>query len=132
MDSLHKKVLCNKTSSIMLRISNPTVLSAFLSHIFTSSDKEEIEARHKNYGPTVGTQALIQLLEKRGPNAFQAFIDALKDDAIKHDDLAAELENEERRLSEQEMLKQWPWKLDEDSTKDKVGQAEELDYLVML
>ncbi|XP_068750368.1 uncharacterized protein [Montipora capricornis] len=103
MDSLHKKVLCNKTSAIMLRISNPSVLAAFLSRIFTSSDKEEIAARQTNNGPTVATQALIHLLEKRGPNAFQGFIDALKDDAFKHNDLAEELENEERRLSGQDM-----------------------------
>lgn len=103
MDSLHKKVLCNKTSAIMLRISNPTVLAAFLSHIFTPSDKEEIAARQTNNGATVATQALIHLLEKRGPKAFQEFIDALKNDAIKQDDLAEELENEERRLSGQDM-----------------------------
>ena len=98
MDQIHKKVLCNKTVVIMQRITNPYVLSGYLSTVFTASDKEEIEAKYKLSGATVATQHLVHLLEKRGPRAFPEFIKVLKDCAVRHEDLALELENEERRL----------------------------------
>ena len=98
MDQIHKKVLANKTAVIMQRITNPYVLSGYLSDVFTASDKEEIDAKDKQSGSTVATQHLIHLLEKRGPKAFQRFIEVLKSDAMKEADLAMELENEERRL----------------------------------
>ena len=82
----------------MQRITNPYVLSGCLSTVFTASDKEEIEAKDKQSGSTVATQHLIHLLEKRGPDAFQRFIEALKSEAMKQADLALDLENEERRL----------------------------------
>ena len=98
MDQIHKKVLSNKTVVIMQRITNPYVLSGCLSTVFTASDKEEIEAKYRQLGPTVAAQHLVHLLEKRGPRAFPEFIKVLKDNAIRHEDLALELENEERRL----------------------------------
>ena len=101
MDRIHKKVLSNKTAVIMQRISNPYILSGYLSNIFTVSDKEEIEAKYRQSGSTVATQHLIHLLEKRGPRTFPQFIEVLKSDAMKEEDLAMELENEERRLREQ-------------------------------
>lgn len=98
MDPIHKKVLAHKTSEIAGRISSPVVLSGFLSRVFSKSDKEEIQAKTNSMGATVGTQTLLHLLEKRGKEAFPLFISALKDQDMKLDDLAAELENEERRL----------------------------------
>ena len=82
----------------MQRISNPYVLSGYLSKVFTALDKEEIEAKYRQSGAIVATQHLIHLLEKRGPRAFPEFIKVLHDNAIRHEDLAFELENEERRL----------------------------------
>ena len=98
MDKIHKKVLSNMTVVIMQRITNPVILSGCLSSVFTASDKEEIEAKDRQLGPTVATQHLIHLLEKRGADAFQSFIEALKSHAMKQADLALDLENEERRL----------------------------------
>ena len=98
MDQTHKKVLSHKTAVIMQRIGNPVFLSGCLSTVFTTSDKEEIQAKVNQLGPTGGAQHLIHLLEKRGPMAFPTFIDVLKSDAMKGEDLALELENEERRL----------------------------------
>lgn len=83
---------------IMQGIANPVFLSGCLSTIFTTSDKEEIQAKVNQSGPIGGAQHLIHLLEKRGPRAFPSFIDVLKSDAMKGEDLALELENEERRL----------------------------------
>ncbi|XP_015773272.1 PREDICTED: uncharacterized protein LOC107351491 isoform X1 [Acropora digitifera] len=101
MDQIHKKVLSNKTVVIMQRISNPHVLSGYLSNVFTPSDREEIEAKFKQSGATVATQHLIHLLEKRGPTAFPEFIKVLNDNAIRLEDLALELEKEERKLRRQ-------------------------------
>ena len=98
MDQIHKKVLSNKTVVIMQRITNPVVLSAYLATVFTLSDREEIDAKERQSGSTVASQHLIHLLEKRGPRAFPEFIKVLKDNEIRHEDLALELENEERRL----------------------------------
>ncbi|XP_074622377.1 uncharacterized protein LOC141880749 [Acropora palmata] len=98
MDQIHKKVLSNKTVVIMQRITNPYVLSGYLSKVFTALDKEEIEAKYKQSGATVATQHLIHLLEKRGPRAFPEFIKVLNDNTVRYEDLAFELQNEERRL----------------------------------
>ena len=99
MDEIHKKVLSNKTVVIMQRITNPVVLSAYLATVFTLSDREEIDAKDRQSGSTVATQHLIHLLEKRGPRAFPEFIKVLNDNSmIRQEDLALELENEERRL----------------------------------
>ena len=98
MDEIHKEVLSNKTVVIMQRITNPVVLSAYLATVFTLSDREEIDEKARQSGPTVAVQHLIHLLEKRGPTAFPEFIKVLNDNAIRHEDLALELENEERRL----------------------------------
>ena len=43
MDPVHRKVLANKPSEIMKRISNPVVLSVYLKSIFSPADLEEIE-----------------------------------------------------------------------------------------
>lgn len=98
MDPVHKKVLARKTSEIMGRVTNPVVLSGYLSTLFNNSDKEEIKAISNSRGATIGTQTLLSLLEKRGRNAYQSFIDVLKSPDMKLEDLALELENEERRL----------------------------------
>ena len=82
----------------MQRITNPVILSAYLATVFTLSDREEIDAKDRQSGATVATQHLIHLLEKRGPRAFPEFIKALNDNAIGFEDLAFELQNEERRL----------------------------------
>ena len=98
MDQIHKKVLSNMSVVIMQRITNPVILSACLSTVFTASDREEIEAKDKQSGSTVATQHLIHLLEKRGPRAFKEFIKALNNFTMGHQELALELEIEERRL----------------------------------
>ena len=98
MDPVHKKVLARKTSVIMESVSNPVVLSGYLSTLFNASDKEEIKAKCNTMGATIGTQTFLSLLEKRGKKAFHLFIEALKEPEIKQEDLAIELENEERRL----------------------------------
>ena len=98
MDPFHKKVLANKTSEIMKRISNPLVLSAHLKTIFSFGDFEEIEAKTSQRGATTGTQTLLSLLAKRGPKAFTLFIHALRDPDISCADLADDLEQEERKL----------------------------------
>ncbi|XP_074623394.1 uncharacterized protein LOC141881499 [Acropora palmata] len=105
MDQIHKKVLSNKTVVIMQRITNPYLLSGYLSKVFTPSDREEIEAKNNQSGATVATQHLIHLLEKRGPRAFPEFIKALNDNDINNEDLALELQNEERRLRGQSDMK---------------------------
>ncbi|KAK2562179.1 hypothetical protein P5673_014953 [Acropora cervicornis] len=105
MDQIHKKVLSNKTVVIMQRITNPYVLSGYLSKVFTALDKEEIEAKYKQSGATVATQHLIHLLEKRGPRAFPEFIKVLNDNTVRYEDLAFELQNEERRLRGQSDMK---------------------------
>ena len=86
MDPIHKKVVANKTSEIMKRISNPVVLSTHLKTIFSTADLEEIEAKTSQRGATTGTQTLLSLLEKRGPKAFALFIEALLDPAINNAD----------------------------------------------
>ena len=98
MDPVHRKVLANKSSEIMKRISNPVVLSAHLKTIFTPADLEEIEWKTLQGGATTGTQTMLSLLEKRGPKAFTVFIYALLDPAISCADLADDLEQEERKL----------------------------------
>lgn len=98
MDPIHKKVLANKTGLIMERISNPVVLSGHLAVLFSTSDKEEIDAKTKQYGATIGTQTLLSLLEKRGPKAFQHFIHVLCNPQLKLEDLAEDLEQEDRKL----------------------------------
>ena len=98
MDPIHKKVLANKTSEIMKRISNPVILSAHLKTIFSTGDLEEIKAKTLQRGATTGTQTMLTLLEKRGPKAFTLFIHALLDPAISCADLADDLEQEERKL----------------------------------
>ena len=98
MDPIHKKVLANKTSELMKRISNPLVLSAHLKTIFSFGDLEEIEAKTSQRGATTGTQTMLSLLPKRGPRAFTLFIHALRDPAISCADLADDLEQEERKL----------------------------------
>ena len=98
MDPIHKKVLAKKTSVIMERVSNPVVLSGYLSTLFNNSDKEEIAASCNRLGATMGTQTLLSLLEKRGKKAYPLFIEVLKNSELKQEDLAMELENEERRL----------------------------------
>lgn len=98
MDAIHKRVLANKTGVIMERISSPVVLSGHLAVLFTTSDKEEIEAKTKQHGATVGTQTLLSLLEKRGSTAFSRFINALRNPEIKQEELALELENADRLL----------------------------------
>ena len=98
MDPIHKKVLANKTSEIMKRISNPVFLSAHLKTIFSTGDLEEIEAKTSQCGAITGTQTMLSLLEKRGPKAFTLFVHALLDPAISCADLADDLEQEERKL----------------------------------
>ena len=98
MDPIHKKVLANKTSEIMKRISAPITLSGHLRNIFSTADLEEIEAKTTQRGATTGTQTLLSLLEKRGPKAYSRFLTALRDPGIKNDDLADELEQEDRKL----------------------------------
>ena len=98
MDPIHKKVLANKTSEIMKRISNPVILSAHLKTIFSTGDLEEIEAKTSQCGAITGTQTMLSLLEKRGPKAFTLFVHALLDPAISCADLADDLEQEERKL----------------------------------
>ena len=98
MDPIHKKVLAKKSSVIMERVSNPVVLSGYLSTLFNNSDKEEIAASCNRLGATMGTQTFLSLLEKRGKNAYALFIEVLKKPEIKQEELAIELENEERRL----------------------------------
>ena len=98
MDPVHKKVLARKTFVIVERVSNPVVLSGYLSTLFNASDKEEIEAKYNRMGATIATQTFLSLLEKRGKKAFHLFIEVLKNPEIKQEDLAMELENEERRL----------------------------------
>ena len=98
MDPIHKKVLAHKTSVIMKRISSPITLSAHLKTIFSTVDLEEIETKTTQRGATTGTQTLLSLLEKRGPNAYSLFLKALRDPDIKHDDLADELEQEDGKL----------------------------------
>ncbi|CAH3023725.1 unnamed protein product [Porites evermanni] len=96
MDPIHKKVLANKTSDIMKRVSNPGILVAHLKTIFSPADTEEIEAKTSNRGPTAGTQTLLSILEKRGAKAFLLFLYALREE--KNEELAEELEEEERNL----------------------------------
>ena len=96
MDPIHKKVLANKTSEIMKRVSNPGMLVAHLKTIFSPADAEEIEAKASNRGPTAGTQTLLSILEKRGAKAFLLFLHALREE--KNEELAEELEEEERKL----------------------------------
>lgn len=67
MDPIHRKVLANKTSQIVTRISNPVVLSAHLRAIFSTADLEEIKLKTLQRGATTGTQTMLSLLEKRGP-----------------------------------------------------------------
>ena len=100
MDPIHKKVLANKTSEIMKRISNPVVLShAHFKKIFSTGDLEEIEEKTLQHGVTAGTQSMLSLLKKRGSKAFALFIQALLDPAISNNaDLADDLEQEERKL----------------------------------
>ena len=98
MDPIHKKVLANKTSEIMRRISNPVVLSTHLRAIFSTADLEEIESETSQRGATTGTQTMLSLLEKRGPNAFALFKHTLRDPDINNADLADDLEQEERKL----------------------------------
>lgn len=98
MDPIHKKVLANKTSEIMKRISNPVVLSAHLKTIFSTGDLEEIEAKTSQCGAIAGTPTMLSLLEKRGPKAFTLFVHALLDPTISCADLADDLEQEERKL----------------------------------
>ena len=103
MDPTHKKVLANKTSEIMKRVSQPDLLaSGHLKTIFSTGDVEEIVAKTTQRGATTGTQTLLSLLEKRGPKAYSQFLTALRDPGIKNDDLADELEQEERRLQGKE------------------------------
>lgn len=98
MDPIHKKVLAHKTSVIMKRISSPTTLSAHLKTIFSTVDLEEIETKTTQRGATTGTQTLLSLLEKRGPNAYSLFLKALRDPDINQEDLADELEQEDGKL----------------------------------
>ncbi|KAJ7391075.1 hypothetical protein OS493_020095 [Desmophyllum pertusum] len=97
MDPIHRRVLANKTTTIMGRIS-PTVFSVYLKQIFSTSDMEGIAAKETQMGATHGTQTMLSLLEKRGPTAFPLFITALREYEIKLYDLADELEAEERKL----------------------------------
>ena len=98
MDPIHRRVLANKTSVIMERITNPVILSGYLKIVFSSTDEEEIKAKTTQMGPTIGTQTLLSLLEKRGHNAFPLFISVLRNHELKQEELATELEEEERRL----------------------------------
>ena len=98
MDPIHRRVLANKTTRIMNRITSPSVFSAHLSPIFSSSDMEEIRARENTHGATHGTQTMLSLLEKRGPKAFGLFMTALEDPGNPMGDLADELKEEERKL----------------------------------
>lgn len=98
MDPIHKKVLANKTSEIMKRISIPVVLSSHLKAIFSTADLEEIESKTSQRGAATATQTMLSLLEKRGPKAFAMFIHALRDPDISNADLADDLEQEERKL----------------------------------
>ena len=98
MDPIHKKVLANKTSEIMKRISNPLVLSLHLKTIFSIEDLEEIEAKTSERGATTGTRTMLSLLPKRGPKAFILLKHALRDPGISCADLADDLEQEERKL----------------------------------
>ena len=98
MDPVHRRVLANKTTRIMNRITSPTVFSAYLSPIFTSSDMEEIRAGENTHGATHGTQTMLSLLEKRGPKAFDLFMTALEDPGNQMGDLADELKEEDRKL----------------------------------
>lgn len=82
----------------MERITNPVILSGYLKIVFSSSDEEEIKAKTTQMGPTIGTQTLLSLLEKRGHNAFPLFISVLRDHELKQEELAKELEEEEGRL----------------------------------
>lgn len=98
MDPIHKKVLSNKTSEIMKRISDPVVLSLLLKQIFSFGDVEEIKAKTSQRGATTGTQTMLSLLPKRGPKAFTLFIHALLEPDISCADLADDLKQEERKL----------------------------------
>jgi len=98
MDPVHRKVLENKSSEIMKRISNPVVLSAHFKTIFSPADLEEIEWKTLQRGATTGTQTMLSLLEKRGPRAFTLFIHALLDPDISNAHLAHDLLQEERKL----------------------------------
>ncbi|KAM7439394.1 hypothetical protein ABFA07_011269 [Porites harrisoni] len=80
MDPIHKKVLANKTSEIMKRVSHPEMLAAgHLKTIFSAADAEEIEAKATQRGATAGTQTLLSILEKRGAKAYSLFLHALRD-----------------------------------------------------
>lgn len=98
MDKIHREMLGKMTSKIMGRISSPRVFSGHLREIFSAADVEEIAAREAQMGPTHGTQTMLSLLEKRGPKAYGLFLKVLQDPQNCLEDLADELENEERKL----------------------------------
>ena len=98
MDKIHREVLAKKTTDIMGRISNPRIFSGYLREIFSSGDIEEIGAKEDQKGATYGTQTMLSILEKRGPKAYGLFVEVLRGPEVRLDDLADELEAEERKL----------------------------------
>ena len=98
MDKIHREVLAKTTTSIMGRIANPRVFSGYLREIFCTADIEEIAAKEDQKGATYATQTMLSLLEKRGPNAYGLFVKVLRNPDLRLDDLADELETEERKL----------------------------------
>ena len=98
MDKIHREVLAKMTSNIMGRISYPRAISGYLREIFSSTDIEEIVAKEDQKGATYGTQTMLSILEKRGPKAYGLFVKVLRNPEVRLDDLADELEAEERKL----------------------------------
>ena len=98
MDKIHREVLAKKTTDIMGRISNPKVFSGHLREIFSSADVEEIEAKENQKGAIYGTQTMLSILEKRGPKAYGLFVKVLRNQEVGLNDLADELDKEERKL----------------------------------
>ena len=98
MDKIHKEVLGKMTFQIMRRISNPRLFAEYLREIFSTSDLEEIAAKEAQKGAIQGAQTMLSILEKKGPEAYGLFVEALRIREFYLEDLADELEDEERKL----------------------------------
>ena len=57
-----------------------------------------IGAKEDQKGATYGTQTMLSILEKRGPKAYGLFVKVLRNPEDRLDDLADEIEAEERKL----------------------------------
>ena len=74
MDDTHRDILRNILRPNLLRDVEPRKLLPYMGNVFDQRDEEEIKAQKTR---TDEVEKMLEILTKKGPNAFDEFVEAL-------------------------------------------------------